>query len=122
LNAPAEVNSNINKSFEEKQLKELDAETTMVMFIGNSNDDDEDFGGFSEIYESLIDDLLDLSELSFEISKASYNDSSNLILISRCIVMVDLVHYLNDEPFFENSLFKLCTSIHDIVVKVIFFF
>ena len=75
----------------------------------------------NEIYQTRIDDLLDLSDI-IDLSKEKYGDSTNLVLINRALILIDLVKYLDDKFFQDNFSYMLCKSIDNIITQVIFRF
>lgn len=71
----------------------------------------------TEFYEPLVDTLLDLVEL-VDLSLTRNGDSTNILLINRTIILVDLMKHLNDKNFQENYSFSLCQIVHSIVTQV----
>lgn len=72
----------------------------------------------TELYEPYIDSLLDLTDL-IDLSRSQTGDSTNLLLISRALILIDLMKNLDDKYFHENISYSLCQLINNIVVQVI---
>ena len=70
-----------------------------------------------EVYEPLIDVLLDLSDI-VDLTESQYGDSMNLILVNRALVLFDLMKNLDDKYFMENYAFKLGKLIDNIIMQV----
>ena len=73
----------------------------------------------NEVYEPLLDNLLDLDDTS-DRGQKEYGDSSNMLLINRSILLVDLVKCLDDRFFQENMSLALCNTINQIIIEVTF--
>lgn len=104
-------------------------DNVIPILLDNKNLEFEDANDFNEVYETLIDDLLDLAaDVDTTITTASvtedlntypFNDSVNLKLVSRCIQLVDLVNYLSDDHVLGKCMYQLSTKIYEIVIRVI---
>jgi hypothetical protein len=75
-------------------------------------------GTNAELYENHIDKLLDLSDI-IDLTENEFGDTINLILISRALILIDLMKYLEDKYFMECLAFKLGKLIDNIVTQVI---
>lgn len=115
-----EENNNNNNEEDEIRGKNEDFQTmsAAAFFLVDQLSDNIDPSDFIQLYEPLIDKLLDLTD-SIDLSKTKYGDTVNLMLVNRCLLLVDLVRNLGDRRFLENYSFLLCTKIHDIINEVI---
>lgn len=117
LEQPLDSSDNYERDDDLATVKE--AREDVPILFDNKNVEFQDAASFSEVYESLVDGLLDLNETSIDLSTLlPYNDSMNLMLVSRCIELIDLVSYLNDDLAFEKCMFQLSTRIYEIVNRV----
>lgn len=73
----------------------------------------------SDLYEPLVDNLLDLTDL-VDISKLPFGDSTNMLLLNRALILVDLMKYLDDKYFQENFSFSILQIVYNIVIQVSF--
>lgn len=105
-------------------------DNVIPILLDNKNLEFEDANDFNEVYETLIDDLLDLAadadtvtttasvNTTEEFNTYPHNDSVNLKLVSRCIQLVDLVNYLSDDHVLGKCMYQLSTKIYEIVIRV----
>jgi hypothetical protein len=70
----------------------------------------------NEVYESLLDDLLELNEATNRRNR--YNDGLTMLMISRGVLLVDLIANLDDKFFQENMSLNLCNLINNVIIEV----
>lgn len=108
-----------NKQRSESIGRELETGATSLMLLGGNGLDEQDPSSFSAFYETTIDFFLDLNETPVDLATMPYNDSVNLMLATRSIVLIDLIQHLGDDELFANCAFKLSLKILDIINQVI---
>jgi len=74
----------------------------------------------SDFYETLIDDLLDLSE-AIDLTKSAYGDTLSIIVMNRALILNDLMKQLDDKYFLEYLALPLFQLTFDMVNRVILF-
>ena len=79
----------------------------------------------TEIYEPYIDNLLDL-DAKHDSSKYEFGDSRNTLMLSRSLILIDLIKSLEDKHFIElheiNILKLICDFIEKVRIILLFFY
>jgi hypothetical protein len=104
-------------SYRQKSIEnQLKVQSCITMSTSHADAKDEDLD-FSEFYEPFVDNLLDLIDL-VDMSKTTFGDTSNLLIINRALLLEDLMKHLDDKYFQENYSFLLFQIVNSIVSKV----
>ena len=111
----APINSEKLLSFRQKSENQLKVQSSIT--LSSHADVKEDDLDYSEFYEPFVDSLLDLIDL-VDLSKHPFGDTSNLLVINRCLILDDLMKHLDDKYFQENFSFLLFQIVNNIISKV----
>jgi hypothetical protein len=72
--------------------------------------------GINDVYESLLDNLLELNEATNR--KNRFSDNLTILMVSRGCLLVDLIANLDDKFFQENLSLNLCNLINNVIIEV----
>ena len=76
---------------------------------------------YCEVYEEMVDSLLDLSDV-YDMALNNDTDSANLLFASRAIILIDLMKNLEDKYFLENFAYPLCLIVDSAITQVLKFY
>jgi hypothetical protein len=74
----------------------------------------------ADFYETLIDNLLDLTD-AIDLTKSAYGDTLSIIVMNRAMILNDLMRQLDDKYFLEYLSLPLFQLTFDIINQVIVF-
>lgn len=94
-----------------QQIYKKQKKTVVEQLIGINSQN------INEVYEPLLDTLVDLSDDFIDVTNSKYSDSVSMILINRVSLFLDLMRNLEDKYFQESLSLPLCDLTNNIIVE-----